>query len=225
MHPLETEPERSQLAGTHVPTEPMAARATDVHRSTASPVHQLSARVKLSFAVILIVGTALLPRRFDLLYAIPGGLLLVLWPLCRMPLKHALRRMLIAEFFVLGIALLSLLAPASAPVFLSAVLKSNLCVFAMLLLTWTTPFHDLLQEFRRLRLPSVLLTTLALMYRYLPVLAEESRRMQRARASRTFRRERRLAWKNISAVLGRLFIRSTERAERIYLAMCARGWK
>ena len=27
------------------------------------------------------------------------------------------------------------------------------------------------------------------------------------------------------AVIGRLFVRSTERAERIHAAMCARGWK
>jgi len=98
-------------------------------------------------------------------------------------------------------------------------------VLAMLLLTWTTPFQDVLRELRRLRLPTVMLTTLALMYRYLPVLAEESARMQRARASRTFSRRRRLAWQNITTVIGQLFVRSAERAERIYLAMCARGWK
>ena len=225
MHPPDIEREPRRLTGTDIAGPAAATNFIIADRTAASPIHRLSARVKLGFAVVLIVGTALLPRRFDVLYLVPAGLLLVFWPLCRMPLKHALHRMLVAEFFVLGIALLSLLAPASAPLFLSAVLKSNLCVFAMLLLTWTTPFQDLLQEFRRLRLPPVLLTTLALMYRYLPVLAEESRRMQRARASRTFRRERRLAWNNISAVIGRLFIRSTERAERIYLAMCARGWK
>ena len=95
----------------------------------------------------------------------------------------------------------------------------------MLLLTWTTPFHDILGELRRLRLPAVMLTTLALMYRYLPVLAEESARMQRARASRTFSSRRGLAWRNLTDILGQLFIKSTERAERIYLAMCSRGWK
>jgi cobalt/nickel transport system permease protein len=63
------------------------------------------------------------------------------------------------------------------------------------------------------------------MYRYLPVLAEESRRMQRARASRTFSRQRRVAWRSLTTILGRLFVRSADRAERIYLAMCARGWK
>ena len=181
--------------------------------------------MKLGVALLLIVFTVMLPRRVDWLYALPGAVLLLLWPLCRMPVRYTLRRLLMAEFFILGIAVLSLFSPAARPVFFSALLKSNLCVFSMLLLTWTTPFHDILQELRRLRLPTVMLTTLALMYRYLPVLEEESSRMQRARASRTFSRNRRIAWHNLTTIIGQLFIRSADRAERIYLAMCARGWK
>ncbi len=169
--------------------------------------------------------TALLPRRPDLVYLGPAAVLCLIWPFSRMPLVHALRRMLVAEFFILGIGVLALLAPASKPIFLSALIKSNLCVFAMLLLTWTTPFHDLLGALRRFRVPGVMITTLALMVRYLPVLADESARMQRARASRTFSHQRRLAWGNLAGIIAQLFIRSTERAERIYLAMCARGWK
>jgi cobalt/nickel transport system permease protein len=142
-----------------------------------------------------------------------------------MPLGYALRRLLVVQFFIAGIALLSLLTPPARPVVLSTIIKSNLCVLAMLLLTWTTPFHEILAVLRQLRLPTVLLTTLALMYRYLPVLGEETWRMERARASRTFSRRRRSAWNNLAEIIARLFIRSADRAERIYLAMCARGWK
>ncbi len=67
-------------------------------------------------------------------------------------------------------------------------------LLTMFLLTWTTPFAETLQVLRRLRVPAVMLTTLALMVRYLPVLAEETTRMQRARASRTFTRRRGAAW-------------------------------
>ncbi len=197
--------------------------ATD--RRYRGPLHELSARVKLVATLVIIIGTVLLPRRPDLLYVVPAAVLVILWPFARMPLLYAVRRLFMVEFFIVGFALLTLLHPSAAPVFLSAFIKSNLCVFTMLLLTWTTPFHDILAELRRLRLPSVMVTTLALMYRYLPVLAEESRRMQRARASRTFSRRRRLAWHTIAAIVGQLFVRSADRAERIYLAMCARGWK
>jgi cobalt/nickel transport system permease protein len=176
-------------------------------------------------ALVISTFTALLPRRPDMLYLIPAAALLLLWPFCRMPLGYALRRLLVVEAFILGIALLSLVSPAATPIFLSTLLKSNLCVFAMLLLTWTTPFQDLLQELRRVHFPSVMLTTLALMYRYLPVLGEETRRMTRARASRTFTRRRVATWQNLALIIGQLFMRSADRAERIYLAMCARGWK
>ncbi|HVV72647.1 MAG TPA: energy-coupling factor transporter transmembrane component T [Verrucomicrobiae bacterium] len=186
---------------------------------------RLPASAKLGTVLVLITVTVLLPRRPDPLYLAPAGILALAWVLSRMPFRYALRRLLIAEFFILGVGLLSLLAPSSRAIFLSALIKSNLCVLAMVLLTWTTSFVDILQELRRLRLPPVMLTTLALMYRYLPVLAEESSRMQRARASRTFCANRRIAWSSLSSIMAQLFIRSADRAERIYLAMCARGWK
>jgi cobalt/nickel transport system permease protein len=63
------------------------------------------------------------------------------------------------------------------------------------------------------------------MHRYLFVLLDESERMRRARASRTFQRQRRVRWNLLGSVVGQLFVRASERAERIYAAMCARGWK
>ena len=174
---------------------------------------------------MIVTGTALLPRRLDALYFGPAAVLVLAWIGCRMPLGFAWRRLWMVEPFILSIALLSLLRPSATPIFLSAIVKSNLCIFTMLLLTWTTPFPEVLQVLRRCHVPPVMLTTLALMVRYLPVLAEESQRMQRARASRTFSRRRSLAWRNLTAIIGHLFIRSADRAERIYLAMCARGWK
>jgi cobalt/nickel transport system permease protein len=195
------------------------------YETACTVLHRAPPRVKLVAALVLVTATALLPRRLGPVYFAPAAVLGGLWLWSRMPLLHALRRLLLAQTFILGIALLPLLSPSARPGFTAAVSKSNLCILALLVLGWTTPFPELLQALRRLRLPSVMLTTLALMHRYLPVLAEEGRRMERARASRTFSRERRVAWQNLGAILGRLFVRTADRAERIYLAMCARGWK
>ena len=63
------------------------------------------------------------------------------------------------------------------------------------------------------------------MHRYLFVLVEEAERMRRARASRTFKPRRGARWHAMSTVVGQFFVRASERAERIYDAMCARGWK
>ncbi len=212
--------------------EPLTGRrvVTSTFRHSPSPqrrtlIDRATPRVKLAITLGIIIATVLLPSRLGGLYLAPAAVLVLLWAVCRMPMAYALRRLIVAEFFILGIALLSLLSPSAAPIYWSAVVKSNLCVFALLLLTWTTPFHEILQVLRQVHLPAVMLTTLALMYRYLPVLAEESRRMERARASRTFSRKRRLTWHNLASVIGRLFVRTADRAERIYLAMCARGWK
>jgi cobalt/nickel transport system permease protein len=185
----------------------------------------LSPQLKMAFALGLVMFIVLLPRRPDPLYAAPAAILAVAVVWCRLPPVYLMRRLLVAEFFIIGIAILSLVSPATRPVFLAVLLKSNLCVAAMLLLTWTTPFHEILRVLRRLRLPAVMLSTLALMSRYLPVLAEEARRMERARASRTFGSKRRVLWQSLGAIIGQLFVRSADRAERIYLAMCARGWK
>jgi len=196
-----------------------------VRANPRTRLHLAPARAKLLATLAMILLTVLLPRRISPLYLVPGAVLLACAVLARLPVLYALRRLLIAEFFLLGLGVLSFLNPATAPLFWAAALKSALCVLAMLVLTWTTPFHEILLELRRLRLPSVMLSTLALMYRYLPVLAEESRRMQRARSSRTFSQGQRFVWRNLALIIGRLFVRSADRAERIYLAMCARGWK
>jgi cobalt/nickel transport system permease protein len=63
------------------------------------------------------------------------------------------------------------------------------------------------------------------MYRYVFVLIDETQRMRRARASRTFTSGRWHIWRSGTTIIGHLFVRATERAERIYAAMCARGWR
>ena len=62
------------------------------------------------------------------------------------------------------------------------------------------------------------------MHRYLFVLADESARMRRARASRTFTAGRRFRWHTLSTIIAQLFLRASDRADRIYNAMQARGW-
>ncbi len=194
-------------------------------RRASTALHRAPAEIKLPIGLMLIAGIALFPRHPDIVYAWPAAVVFALFLAARVPLLFALKRLLLLEFFIIGFGLLAFLNPSAAPMFYAAFIKSNLCVLLMVILTWTTPFQDLLHVLRRWRVPGVMLSTLALMHRYLPVLAEESRRMERARASRTFSPRRRLAWANLSVIIGQLFVRGTERAERIYLAMCARGWK
>ena len=179
-------------------------------------------RLAATLAFVMIV--ALLPRAAWSAYAAAAALLLLAVLVSRATPWPLAKRLLCLEPFVVGVSVLSLFQPAGFAVFLALLTKSTLCLAGMVLLTVTTPFSEILDALKALRVPALLVTTLALMYRYLFVLTDESRRMQRARKSRTFSGSRPGLWASLATVAGQLFIRSSERAERIYAAMCARGW-
>ena len=151
--------------------------------------------------------------------------LLMLTVLARVDLRRSAMNLALLEPFVIGVALLALLRPDGLRLFLDMLAKSTLALAYMLFLTSVTRFSDLLGVLWRLRVPGLLVTTLALMHRYLFVLTDEMSRMQRARRSRTFSAGRVAAWRGAGQVAGHLFLRASGRAERVYLAMCARGWK
>ena len=58
--------------------------------------------------------------------------------------------------------------------FTTIALKSWVSVQAALLLSFTTPFPDLVEALRRLRVPRLLVAIIGFMYRYLAVLAGEA---------------------------------------------------
>ena len=193
------------------------------HRS--SPIHRLQPVWKCAGALIIIFIIVLAPRFAWAVYAGMGGGLVIIALLSRIPPRYLLKRILCLEPFVLGVAGLSLLQADGLYFFLSVLTKSTLCLFSMVLLAGSTPFSELLAVLRRLRIPALLVTTLALTYRYLFLLLEETTRMKRARQSRTFTSRRGQAWRSPALVIALLFIRTSERAERVYNAMAARGWR
>lgn len=88
----------------------------------------------------------------------------------------------------------------------------------------TTPMADLVEGVSRLRLPATMVLVLNLMVRYLGVLSADVHRMAIARASRGDGRGRIGQWAATAAGVGRLFVRSYERGERVHLAMVSRGY-
>ncbi len=209
----------------------MHAGLLESYQPRRSPVHRLSAAVKLVVAVGSVLGLVALPRgESGAVFALGCGSVAIglgiVAVLSRLPVGFLLRRLLLLEPFVFGVAALSLWQPHGWPVFCQAVVRSTLCLATLVLLAATTPFSEIVRVLRAWRVPPLLLTTLTLMERYLFVLVEESARMQRARTSRTFApRPRWAIWRSLAETLGQLFVRSVERAGRIYAAMCARGWE
>jgi cobalt/nickel transport system permease protein len=114
--------------------------------------------------------------------------------------------------------------------FLTIMIGSWLSVQCALLLAFTTPFHDLVDGLRQLRMPKIIIAIVSFMYRYLAVLGDESGRMSRARDARSAGEGRgsggSIRWRATvtGRMVGALFLRSYERSERIYAAMQARGF-
>ena len=190
-----------------------------------SPIHRLGPATKLGAAVALVGVTAALRRPGVIPLAALASLLTAVAALSRIPWRFLVRRILLLEPFVLGVAALALFQPGGWRLLLFVFAKSTVCLWAMVLLANTTPFSDMLRVLAAARVPALVVTTLSLMYRYLFVLVDEAGRMRRAGASRTFAAQRLHVWRTAATVASELFVRSSERADRIYAAMCARGWR
>jgi cobalt/nickel transport system permease protein len=195
------------------------------YEARESLVHRLPAGLKCAGAVAAVLAIVLLPRGAWGAYAASAAVLLALALLSRVRLARLGLRLVLVEPFALGVALLSLAQPDGPRIFAAVLTRATLCLSVMLLLGVTTRFTDILRVLWRIRVPALLVTVLALMYRYLFLLVEESARLARARRSRTMTRGRLAAWRSSAGIIARLFVRSSERAERVYAAMCARGWR
>ena len=104
---------------------------------------------------------------------------------------------------------------------------------AAIILAASTPFPELLQAMRAVKIPRLLVAIFGLMWRYLFVLADEALRLLRARSARSGcgdpSREKiggSIVWRARVAggMAGSLLLRGIERSDRIYNAMLARGY-
>jgi cobalt/nickel transport system permease protein len=203
----------------------MLLQLLDSYNRLDTPVHRLPAWLKLLFAMTGIVAIVVIPAAWWPFFPAWGALLALEAVAARIPARFLLKRMLILEPFVLGVSALVLFQQDGVARFVTVIVRSTLCLLTMLLFSNTTPFPDMLRVLRTARAPELLAGTLELMHRYLFVLVDETERMRRARASRSFTRRRWHWWKTLASIIGLLFVRSVERAERIHAAMCARGWR
>ncbi len=200
------------------------------HREGSGPLQRLDARVKLIAALALIVAVIATPMAAWRWYGAAGLFLAFAIGLSGIPPRELARRWL--GLFVLVAFLVAMIAPAHpergrfglAAVAASILIKNGLALMTMIVLAGTTPFPRLLAGLRRFGVPPVLVATLQFMERYRHVLVDEVDRMATARRARTFSRRGRLSWSLLGGLIGMLFLRTFERAERVHDAMIARGW-
>jgi len=116
----------------------------------------------------------------------------------------------------------------------SVSIKAFLSLLLLNILTLSTSVPLLLQALVTLKMPPLLISILASMYRYIGVLINEFNAMRRAATARNFaphnfynlqRHDRPWQRQVLGNMLGVLFIRTYDRGDRIYQAMLARGYQ
>ncbi|HOE10146.1 MAG TPA: cobalt ECF transporter T component CbiQ [bacterium] len=215
----------------------------DHHSRGDSPLHRLEPRAKIIMVLAIVCFAASTPpgRYLDFLFVLP--LLVLAMFFSRVPVLHLVEKVLKVEPFLLALIVFVPFFKEGTPlwkwqlgpwtgavtregvdVFLNVLCKGTIAILAMVLLNATTPFVGFLRGLESLRVPRLLVNILGFMYRYLFVLTDERERMMLALRSRCPYPRRILLWRGLSGIIGVLFIRAFERGERIYQAMCSRGF-
>ncbi len=223
--------------------------AFDRYHETESFLHRLDPRVKVVVTVAFILSNALLPDGAWIAFGFSWLFLLFANLLSNLGIGFTFKRSLVALPFAL-IAITILFSMPGTPLtsfhflmwnftitdggflrFVSILVRSWLSVQMAILLVATARFPDIIHALEHLKVPTILTTIIAFLYRYLFVLADEVFRLMRARESRAAaapgkRSGRSVAWRAGVAghMAGQLFLRSYERSDRVYNAMLARGY-
>ncbi len=194
-----------------------------------SVCHRWPPVFKLFSAFAMVLATTCVPISWGPLIGLIACVIFFLHSLARIPLAYVAKRLFLfwPPLFLMAISLpLSQAGRSGWLMSLAIVVRGTLSFSVALWLVNVMPFDQLLATLRRLRIPDVLLAILALMYRFLFVLWDELDRMRTARRARSFRKLNLwMQWKLASQMLGRLLIRSLDRADRVHGAMLARGWQ
>lgn len=204
----------------------------------SSPLHNLDARIKIIATLAYILVTVSTPPHHLLAFTIFAGLLLWSIAASAVPLRFILKRSLIVLPFAVLVAIGLPFMHNGATIdfagvtlsitglwlFLGASIKAFLSVASLTLLISTTPFNHLMSNLHALGFPALFIDMLGLTYRYIFVLTEEAGRLRLAAVARGFAPKYLPQSIIIGRLIGSLFVRSYERAERVYNAMTLRGF-
>lgn len=199
-------------------------------------IHRLDPRAKVICTVLFLFTVISFPK-YEIAALLPFFLFpVLLTTLGDLPSGFLLKKVIIVSPFAIFIGIFNpildtrtVMVIAGVPLsagwlsFFTILIKFTLTISAALLLIATTSFPGICHALRRLGVPAVFVSQLLFLYRYLFVLIEEAMRLVRARDMRSFG-SRGSSMKVVARLIGVLFLRTVERAERIYSAMLTRGF-
>ncbi len=200
-------------------------------------IHRLDPRAKIVATGAFII-TVVSFSNYEVTRLLPFFLFpVLLFALGDIPVAFILRKVLIVSPFAIFIGifnplldrhtqyvLFALPIPGGWLSFLSIMLKFFLTITSALLLIATTSFPGICHGLRKLGMPELFVSQLLFLYRYIFVLTEKAMKVVRAQDMRSFGRKGR-GMKIFISIAGTLFLRTVERAERIYQAMLSRGFR
>ena len=215
----------------------------DKYSDLNSLIHRLDPRIKIiCFVAFILFAIFTRPTSF-IAFALYGALIAALFLLSKIPPGFILKRSLVIIPFILMVAIfipffkkgeiaggysfgtLKLTVTYDGLMILWNILvKAYLCILSMILLITSTKLSDLLKALEKLRFPSVFIMIISFMYRYIFVVQDELMKMRQAKEARTTGGSRWFHVKVIANMIGVLFMRTYERGEDVYLAMCSRGF-
>jgi len=203
---------------------------------TLTPFLSISDHTALILSAMFLLFVLSVPK-----YNIPAVISYASFPLllitaADLPVKPLLHRLLLLSPFVLIMAaanpwldrrpfldLFGITVSGGVISGLVLVLKTMVAMTALQLLTHLVPFNRLAFALKGVGVPELFVTQLLLVYRYSFLLAEEARSMKKARDMRSFGGKGKGLF-TTAKLIGSLLIRTTSRAEKIYMAMTARGF-
>jgi cobalt/nickel transport system permease protein len=201
-----------------------------------SSIHRLDARAKVLVTIVFIICVVSC-NRYELTALFPFLIFpAVMVALSNLPPLFIIKKIALLCPFVLAVGIfnpvfdreiLLQLGPVGISggwiSFASILVRSALTVGAAFILVGVTGFTAVCQALERLGMPQVFTVQLLFLYRYIFVLTEESGRASRARELRSCGKNG-LGTGSFGSMAGHLLLRTWRRAERIHMAMLARGF-
>ena len=199
-------------------------------------VHRLDPRAKVLATIIFIV-TVVSFGKYDLSALFPYFIFpAVMISVGNLPARYIIKKVLLLTPFVLLIGIFNPVFDREVLVRLgplgisggwvscaSIVVRTMLTLGAALVLVGVTGFPAICGALERMGMPNAFAVQLLFLYRYIFVLTEVGARTSRARDLRTFGKKG-LGIKAFGSLVGHLLLRTWQRAERIHMAMLARGF-
>ena len=198
----------------------------DHYSSLDSPIHNFPTGVKIFSAIALVLILTVLPELYISFTALPIlSVLIIILIISRVPVINVLKRTLVILPIVLPVIILnSIFMESGLKHSMILSVRSFLSIFSLILLVSVTRFSDIMKTLSSWHVPRIVIMILSFMYRYFFLLTGEMEKMIRAVKLRSGGSQGVRIIRIYSQILAILFIKSYERAERVYQAMLMRGY-